>query len=206
MSFWDFIYPVKCLGCGHGGKYWCESCLKQIKISLLISSDGSSLFEYRGVMRTVVSQLKYRFIKDMKSELSELIKKGLKQKLQDRAEWRLKDFLKLKPKVQPIPLHKTRLKWRGFNQAEIIGRVVAEELGLGLVDCLERVKKTKSQMSLKREQRLKNMEGVFKVKSESLPKAVLVVDDVWTSGATMREAMKMLKEKGCQVYGLTLAR
>src|SRR5665648_164928 len=156
MSFWDLFYPVKCLGCNLPGKYFCENCLKKIRISYLISRDGSSLFEFRGVMRTAIQQLKYRFVKNMRRELGELVKKGLREKLNDRAEWRLKDFLKLKPKVQPIPLHKTRLKWRGFNQAEIIGRIVAEELELGLVDCLERVKKTKSQMSLKREQRLKN--------------------------------------------------
>ncbi|MFH0942671.1 MAG: hypothetical protein V1810_00705 [Candidatus Beckwithbacteria bacterium] len=206
MSFWELFYPAKCLGCSRGGKYLCDECLKTVKINYLTSQDGSSLFEYRGVMRTAIQQLKYGFLKDITGELSELITRGLKQKLQDRSEWRLKKFIKLKPKVQAMPLFRWRQNWRGFNQAEILAKIAAEELGLTLIDCLVRVKKTRAQMSLKREQRLKNVAGVFKVKPGWLPKSVLVVDDVWTSGATIREAMKTLQEKNCKVYGLTLAR
>ena len=112
--------------------------------------------------------------------------------------------------VVPIPLHRKKLKERGFNQAELLARVVATHFNLKLVkNSLERVKATKSQTSLSKKKRLENIKGVFQFrnKDEFREKKVLLVDDVYTTGTTIREATKVLKKaRAREVYVFTLAR
>lgn len=199
MIFWDLIYPKKCLGCKKTGKYFCEDCLKTIRLNDQAALDGTSLFQYSGIIKTAIQTLKYQFLRNIETELEELMDRGL-------VEEELKEFLKLKPLVQPMPLFWRRQNWRGFNQAEIIAKIIAKKFNLELIDCLERVKQTKPQADLKRKERLANVKDIFKVKLKPAG-AVLVVDDVWTTGATMSEAMKTLRQAGVkQVWGLTLAR
>jgi len=161
--------------------------------------NGSSLFKYEGVIKAGIQGLKYQFLTSIEPELKELIK-------EEWLEEELKNFIKLKPAVQPMPLYWRRYNWRGFNQAELIGRIVAEKFNLRIIDSLIRVKPTKPQAELPRRERLKNTKGVFKIKQPP-PKTVLVVDDVWTTGATINEAMRVLRKAGAKrVWGLTLAR
>lgn len=162
--------------------------------------NGTSLFKYQGVMETAIKALKYQFLTDIKSEISELMDKGLEDK-------KLLEFIKLKPGIQPLPLFWKRQNWRGFNQAEILAKIVGEKFNLSLVDSLARVKENKPQAELTRKERLKNAKGIFKIKAGRLPEAVLVVDDVWTTGATIKEAVRMLAKAGVKrVWSLTLAR
>lgn len=199
MTLLDFLYPKKCLGCGKTGKYFCEECLKTVKLNDQAALNGTSLFQYQGIIKAAIQALKYQFLRNIETELGELIDKGM-------TEGELKEFLKLKPEVQPMPLYWRRQNWRGFNQAEIIAKVLAKKFNLKLTDCLERVKQTKPQAELKRRERLTNVANIFKVKARPAG-AVLVVDDVWTTGATMEEAIKTLRRAGVkQVWGLTLAR
>lgn len=161
--------------------------------------NGTSLFQYTGIIKMAIQTLKYQFLRNIETELGELIDRGI-------VEEELKEFLKLKPEVQPIPLYWRRQNWRGFNQAEIIAKVLAKKFNLKMTDCLERVKQNKPQAELKRKERLANVKNIFKVKAKPTG-AVLVVDDVWTTGATMEEAVKTLRRAGVkQVWGLTLAR
>lgn len=207
MVLLDFLYPKKCLGCGKASKYFCDNCLKTVKLDNNVEIDGASLFEYQGIVRLAVQELKYRFLRNIDEELAKLVGEGLRLKLADRTQERFKRFLQLKPKVQPMPLFKSRQNWRGFNQAEIFARIVARQLKLEMADSLARVKKTRPQIELKRKERLENVKDIFQAKGDSLPKATLVIDDVWTTGATMREAIKTLRREGVkQVWGLTLAR
>ncbi len=199
MSLLDFLYPKKCLGCGKNGKYFCDECLKTVKLNDQVALNGTSLFRYEGIIKQAILALKYQFLRNIETELGELIDRGI-------VEEELKEFLELKPLVQPIPLHWRRKNWRGFNQAEVIAKVLAKKFNLKLVDCLERVKQTKPQADLKRKERLANVENIFKVKVKPSG-AVLIVDDVWTTGATMNEAIKTLQKGGVKkVWGLTLAR
>ncbi len=111
--------------------------------------------------------------------------------------------------VIPIPLHRRKLKERGFNQAEIIAKFIALYLNLPLVkDNLMRVRFTASQTHLKREERLINVKGAFKVKRRGMLKGkrVLLVDDVYTTGITLNEAAKEIKRAKAEVYVFTLAR
>jgi ComF family protein len=157
-------------------------------------------------MREAIKKLKFKFIKDMEEELKLLINSGLERKLVQPNTRLFRKFLKLKPRVQPLPLFWYRHNWRGFNQAEVIGKIVAKKLKLKQTHCFERVKLTEPQSQLDRDERLANVTGIFRVKPQRLPRAVLLVDDVWTTGSTMHEAMKVLKTRGVkQIWGLTLA-
>ena len=199
MGFWDLVYPKKCLGCGKAGKYFCDDCLRTVKLNDQAALNGTSLFQYQGIIKVAIQALKYQFLRNIEGELGELIDRGI-------VEEELKEFLELKPWVQPMPLYWRRKNWRGFNQAEVIAKVLAKKFNLNLVDCLERIKQTKPQAELKRKERLANVANIFKVKAKPAG-AVLIVDDVWTTGATMEEAIKTLRRAGVkQVWGLTLAR
>ena len=110
----------------------------------------------------------------------------------------------------PIPLHKRKLKWRGFNQAEEIAKHLSEALSIPLYsDILVKTKNTTPQVELEGIERRINMLGVFEVKSRERVqnKNILLVDDVYTTGATMREAQKVLQQAGAkQVTALVVAR
>ena len=109
----------------------------------------------------------------------------------------------------PIPLYKLRQNWRGFNQAEEMGKLVSKRLGWGYGhDLLIRTKKTVPQTELKGVKRTKNVLGAFSVSSKSkiYSSRYVIFDDVLTTGSTLREACKVLKRRGAKdVYGLTIA-
>ncbi|TSC53108.1 MAG: putative amidophosphoribosyltransferase [Microgenomates group bacterium LiPW_16] len=99
--------------------------------------------------------------------------------------------------LTPVPLHWWRLRWRGFNQAEILGKMIAEKLEIKFVpDLLTRKKPTRPQVEL---------EG--KARRENIASNILLFDDVWTTGVTLRACGNVLKRAGVKsVWGLTLAK
>jgi len=91
----------------------------------------------------------------------------------------------------------------------VIARKLGKELGIKVFTLLEKIKDTKSQTKLDRQERLDNIRGAFAAKTKLPPeiKNILLVDDVWTSGATMRECARVLKKAGAKnILGFTLAR
>jgi ComF family protein len=113
--------------------------------------------------------------------------------------------------VIPIPLHKNRQRERGFNQAELLGKIISEKLNLVMRrDLLVRVKETKNQAELKNwKDRKKNLEKSFAVTAPEIirKKNIILVDDVCTSGATIEEAAKTLKESGTRkIIALVVAK
>ncbi len=116
--------------------------------------------------------------------------------------------------LTPIPLHPSRKRWRGFNQAEILCQSLSTELNLPVADVLQRRKLTKTQKDLKKAERLQNINSAFTLSSKILnPKSYILnnnfilVDDVTTTGATLQEAAKVLKRNGAtKVICLTVAR
>ncbi len=111
--------------------------------------------------------------------------------------------------VLPVPLHPKRKKQRGFNQAQIIARELALLRGIELVEGrLVKVKNVPPQTFLKVEEREKNVSGAFRViNGEKLKgQVVLLVDDVYTTGSTIRECSSVLRDAGVkEVRALTLA-
>jgi len=109
----------------------------------------------------------------------------------------------------PIPLHKRRLRWRGFNQAEKIAKILSDKLNIPLVNNkLIRIKYNQPQAKINSQKRKNNIIGCFQYNGESLEeKNIILVDDVVTSGSTLNECAKVLKEKGAQeVWGICVAR
>jgi ComF family protein len=110
--------------------------------------------------------------------------------------------------LMPVPLHKKRKKWRGFNQSEMLARELQHYLSLQIDDRLKRIHYKKPQMELNREQRISNIQDAFLYDATGDPhKSVLLIDDVVTTGSTLNECAKILKQAGFKtVYALALTR
>ncbi len=87
--------------------------------------------------------------------------------------------------VVPVPLHWTRLFARGYNQAEVIARAVAERLGVPCRRLLKRTRRTRTQTRLGAEEKARNVSGAFRVRSLTDARHILLVDDTFTTGATL---------------------
>ena len=109
-----------------------------------------------------------------------------------------------------VPITKKKLKQRGYNQSEEIAKALSENLQIPLLkSCLLKIKETPPQMTLSREEREKNIKGVFSVENKELigNKKILLVDDVYTTGSTMEECARVLKKAGArEVWGIAVAR
>jgi competence protein ComFC len=207
MGLVDWLYPKKCVGCGKKGGYGCDSCLKKVQPRDEQSDNCMSIFEYQGLIKKMILRLKFSYLRDLEKELEKLIDWGLDKQINRRVNFRFKDFINKKPVIQPVSLHWKRENWRGFNQSELIARVVGKKLSLREVDVLVRQKQTRSQVGLKKEERSRNIKDAFEVKRFNLPEKILLIDDVWTTGSTMKASVKTLKKKGVgEIWGLTLAR
>lgn len=117
---------------------------------------------------------------------------------------RLAEALEGRWPLVPVPLHRRRLLWRHFNQAEEIARALGRQTGLPLCRALSRVRRTDSQTRLTRAQRLKNLRGAFALTrkgaafSSARPPGAVLVDDVFTTGATTAECARILRRGGVQ--------
>ncbi len=231
MSFLlDLLFPKKCVGCKKIGRYFCHSCISNIKQTDLVCPkceklavggqthpvcrrkyglDGLwSLGIYQEPLRSAIQQLKYRGVKDLAEVLAEITLEYwakyqpfvLDQIIRDGGEnW----------VVIPVPLHWWRDNKRGFNQSSLIGQILSKNLGLDFCEGLKRIRYTKSQVRLKGQQRKQNISGAFEISSnyELRTKNCLLIDDVWTTGSTMRECTYILKRAGAKkVWAITLAR
>ncbi len=156
---------------------------------------------YEGAMKKVIHLLKYNKKTGIMRTLEKIIRSYFDC---------LNSSLPCLDLVVPIPLHRKKLRERGFNQAELIARVVAKHLQVRLTKGnLKRIKATITQTSLGRKERRRNLREAFTVKNrdEFQAKNVLVVDDVYTTGTTIKEAAKVLKEARVKdVYVFALAR
>ncbi|MBI2036255.1 ComF family protein [Candidatus Microgenomates bacterium] len=224
--FLDFLFPKRCVNCGKLGVYLCLQCQFIIKPVILpicpmcerqavdgvthpgcqtrYSLDGLiSFFRYDGAVKAAIKRLKY------KPYLSELAKILLPPALNGRENKESRGFAGFV--VVPVPLHPRRQRERGFNQADLIGKAVAEKLGLQFVDgALKRIRNTKPQVELKGKERRENILNAFIISPNILISQypnILLVDDVWTTGSTLRTCGNLLKRAGAKkVWTMTLAR
>ena len=162
-------------GCEHcrGLKFFFDECV--------------ALGSYRGEIRQALHRFKYQGKKTLARPMGLL----LAAKLSHSGWFSSVDLL------VPIPLSQQRLLQRGYNQAALLATVIGKELHKPVQEVLARVKDTQSQTGLHRRQRKENLEGAFSCR-EKLPGGchVLLVDDVFTSGATAGEAACVLKMAG----------
>ncbi|MGQ9477045.1 MAG: double zinc ribbon domain-containing protein [Candidatus Bipolaricaulia bacterium] len=106
-----------------------------------------------------------------------------------------------------VPMTQEKLRRRGFNQAELLARELSGLTGLPAVSALVKVHETEEQAALGGQERWKNVQGAFAPKGEALCARIILVDDVYTTGATAEECSRALREGGYEeVYVLTVAR
>lgn len=207
MNILDFIFPKYCLECRKSGEYICDECFKKVTPCLAGRQAARcdlfnySVFKYEGVIRKAIISLKYKFAYDLSQELVERILERIRND-----DLRFKDVA-----LVSIPLHKQRENWRGFNQAKIIGEKLAKAMNWKYIpDLLIRTKRTTPQVGLRGSARRSNLSGVFAVNPDyilSTKSSILIFDDVFTTGSTVNEARKVLKETGfTNIKSLTIAR
>jgi ComF family protein len=123
---------------------------------------------------------------------------------------RRSDITLLPPaQIVPIPLHPSRERERGFNQAALLGQGLAQALNLPFTDTLQRIRKTRSQATLSERERGPNIQGAFGAKKGLVfsKKNVILVDDVSTTGATLEAAARVCQQHGAErVFGVVFAR
>lgn len=205
LACWDKIkinLPPFCWQCGRRlqkkdfAKNTCSGCVRR----RLHFDRAFSPCRYEGVMADLIHEFKYKGKDYLGRPLGKLMSNFIKE-----YDLPIKDI----DLVMPIPLHKTRLREREFNQARLLGECIAEEFGKEMVsDCLIRERHTLSQTQIDPAQRLKNVQGSFAVRDGGLTKNknILLIDDVLTTGATCSEAALALKSAGSGIiFVLTLA-
>ena len=200
------VYPQICVICGHSVEQRrfgvaCEVCWKSTRIFTDDEADFTaprSVGMYEGALREAVLLLK------RKPYLPPYVEKLL-------ADAARREPLNSSTRVVPVPLHPKRLKTRGFNQATIVGRAVSKALKLPLDEVsLVRVFSTeKYRAGLDRKGRQDTVAGAFEVRHPRLVAGenILLVDDVFTTGATVSACAEVLMNAGARnVFVLTLAR
>ena len=110
--------------------------------------------------------------------------------------------------IVPVPIHPKRFKERGFNQALVMAEELGNIIGIPVVDGkVLRIKNTRPQKVLDDLERIKNIKGAFAVTDDYLPKKnILIIDDIYTTGTTIRQIAQILKAKGAErVFFLTIS-
>lgn len=227
----DFLFPKKCVDCKAEGEWWCKEhrhfldnegiwrcpvckienktgvtcacCVRETYLNGIVS-----LFPFfePSPLSDLLHDYKYNFIKDIENLWKEMAEKN--------KVFRHESFWKKENTVFTfIPLFPLRERWRGYNQAQQLAEIFLEQAkyhypdrDFVLVDLLKRVKKTKQQAKLKKEDRLENIKNAFEIKNKP-GERVIIIDDVFTTGATLNESARILKEAGAkEVWALTLFR
>lgn len=240
----DVLFPIYCFSCGAEGEFLCGECAAKIlflypacPVCKNKNKDGRpckgacrektnltrllSALDYDDpLINELIKSFKYGFISEIGRTLSGLTVEFLKlheiisrNKKGELRVWKKKpeSFL-----LVPVPLHRRRQNWRGFNQAEILAELLGKNLAVKVrSDILTRSKNTTPQAELEtREKRFQNIAGVFAIKNtgelfspDGKIKIAVLIDDVSTTGATLNECARVLKAAGVkQVYAITAAR
>jgi len=230
-SVLGLLIPPKCASCGtvlsQEGVFceWCKGTFRPVEEPFCSicglpfkSSEGSNhpcpscwnesiwfdraraVFIYEGAVRRAIHRFKYHASLFQARILGGLLANAVED-LSASCSWDL---------MVPVPLHETKLRQRGFNQALLLSKYAAKRVGILLdVGTLRRIRLTRPQVELSGSDRLKNVKNAFEVVSSEVykNKQILLVDDVFTTGATIRECARVLKKAGAsRVDAVTLAR
>ncbi|MDP2930207.1 MAG: ComF family protein [bacterium] len=222
----DLLFPKFCLNCRRQGLYLCDDCTAMIDIlssyfclcyePLRLGKPGkcpvcqrkplNGLFfavSYENLLvQALIRQFKYPpYAKELGKTLSDLI---------------VSHFLLIEKQVPadfaliPVPVENRKLRSRGFNQSREIAFHLAQKWRLPLINnCLIKIKNTEPQMKLSGLERKNNLDDAFACRNQELikDKKIFLVDDVYTTGATMEECSRVLKQAGArQVWGIAAAR
>lgn len=194
----EYFYPNVCGFCGKliDSGFICVNCMKEIPYEgfSYIPFNQSFCFDelycnysYEGIIRSKILDYKFKH----KKYLSKTFAEGM-----------IYRFKKIKPNfdlIVPVPVHRTRKMERGYNQSELIAKILAKEVG---IECnakvLKKIKRNLKQSKLNKEQRISNVKNIFEIRrsNEIKGKTVLLIDDIYTTGATANECSRVLKKAG----------
>jgi competence protein ComFC len=220
----DLLFPPRCVACKSLGSWLCETCASSIQVlqpplcvhcgiplqdagqcshcrQLPQEWEGLLAYAYHdGVLREAIHQFKYEDMRCLASALADLMAQGWRRLAPDG--W-------LPQAIVPIPLHPSRQRQRGYNQAALLARELGTRLHCPVVEkALIRVRATAPQVGLGVEERRANVHRAFRCVDDRLHgRSVLLVDDVCTTGSTLASACLALKAAGvASVLAYTLAR
>lgn len=198
----ELLYPPRCAGCGRVDADWCATCQHELDSSLFdlhtsqlpplkaIAATGI----HEGKLQEAVHALKYAGAISVAAPLAERLLTAL-----ETLQWQV-------DVIMPVPLHKNRQDERGMNQAEKLAIFVAKALNIPYnASTLQRWRDTPPQVGLNRQQRQANVRDAFRA-SAPISGSVLLIDDVFTTGATLQACAHAAREAGAiLVYGLTVS-
>lgn len=224
-AFLETLFPAVCLGCRAEGSFLCDACFGNIermegrgfeKVGGCAALDGvmaCCVYREGSLLARLIHAFKYGFVKDLSLPLGRLMREALEAAPVPGAA------------LCAVPLHRKRMRWRGFNQAELLARAISEGevravlaagpgQSLAVAQLLKRVHFKKPQMELARAERIENVRGAFALVEnaagpgdQKIPHTVILVDDVATTLSTLESCATVLKRAGVQkVYGIVLAR
>ena len=218
------LFPPVCVSCKKEGDFLCADCIKALNKKKIRSHyqkyEDPDLHYLDGVIygldyaknpqiKAGVKQFKYRFTQDLADYFADLIVEKIGE---------LNMVKNRKIVLIPVPLHKKRLNERGFNQAEVIAKAVAVRLSDGqadVINLLSRTRHTSQQAKLDKKKRHENLKGAFELNKFFVQEQNLytentiyfIVDDIFTTGATLENCARILKDGGFEkVYGMVIAR
>lgn len=219
LNILDLLFPKRCVACKKIGSYLCGDCfakLKPVETPLCVmcdrpaigggthpicktrySPDGiSAAYQFTKQIKALVHTLKYRGVYDLTTLCSALVAPCL-----------VDGLVKRQPVIVPVPLHASRLLERGFNQTELLARQLALQNNLPVrTDLVKRTINTPTQTKLNRSSRQENLKNAFAVVGDVRGMSILLVDDMVTTGATVRACTNALKRAGAKwVWVLALA-
>ncbi len=224
----DLLFPKQCYSCSRLGSYICNNCRSKIESiknqycpycrqasHLGLTHPGCrrengidglfSFFRYVPLTQRIIKQIKYRLVKSAIEELISVIEIEKINQLSELIR------LSKRPIFIPVPLHPSRFARRGFNQAEEFALSLSQISNVPVnINLVSRIKKTKPQAQLSRLARYRNINGAFKVmgdKSVLTNHDLFLIDDVWSSGSTLKELSRILKRAGAMhVYAISITR
>lgn len=195
------IYPQTCGICGKiYPKPLCNKCEIKLKkennLNIINSKEELEdknfneliyIFKYEGQIRKLILDYKFNEKSYIYLTFSYFLLKNKK----------LFEKIKKYDKIIPVPISKKRLKTRGYNQSYLIAKEIAHQTNLELLNnCLIKTKNIIEQSKLNKEERKQNIKGVYDLKNKELikDKKILLIDDIYTTGSTVNECSKILKQ------------
>jgi len=157
-------------------------------------------YQSKGIIRELLHRFKYEGEFYLRHPLGAWLAEGLAD---SRLAGEKFDYL------VPVPLHPSRERDRQFNQARVLAKIAGVQTGTPLLDCLKRVRKTTTQTRFDRAERMENLLNAFKMRNNGSVqgKQLVLIDDVFTTGSTVNECARVLKNSGASsVRVLTVAR